>query len=50
MLSNVFNTWDIICYMIKGVMPVVEMFFTMPLLPFTIFGIIGFFVKAKSHR
>ncbi len=53
MISNFISTGEIIYSFIQGVFwaltLLAEVLFTYPLLPFTILGIIGFFVKIKAR-
>lgn len=53
MIADFISTGEIICSFFQGVLfaltAFAEVLFTYPLLPFTILGIIGFFVKLKAR-
>lgn len=54
MLHNMFNICDMFFNFIQGLLafsiPVIKFFFTMPMLPFTILGLIGFCIKKIARR
>jgi len=50
MLAEIIDSWMLFRSLLQGVLSVLSLFFTMPLLPFTVLGLIGCCVKRQAFR
>ena len=50
MLAQILDSWTLFTSMLQGIISVLSLFFTMPLLPFTVLGLIGCCVKRQAFR